>query len=97
MIAEAGKDCHLAARQVLDIARWAATTLEISQIFDPQIRVTSALWSTHHAAVVWEYQEIAYVAICKTRPASALLMNALTQRLTIGSHSAVWPPNKERP
>jgi hypothetical protein len=97
LIAEAGKDCQLAARQVLEIARWATTTREISHMFDPQIQVTSALWSTHHAAVVWEYQEIAFVAICKTRPASALLMNALTQRLTMGSTSAVWPPTKVRP
>jgi hypothetical protein len=97
LIAEIASDCQLGAKQVLEIARWACTTLEIGQLFDPSLQLTSAVWATQHSVVVWQRGEIGYVAVCRTRPASALLMSALAHRLAEGNTSGMWPPTKVGP
>jgi hypothetical protein len=96
MIIAVGKDCELAVGVALEIAGWATSLFDVTSFVDPGTYVASGTFCSRMGLLAWREGEIGYVAVCTTRPASALLFNRLTRRMADAASAAQRDKNKTR-
>lgn len=82
MIIAVGRGCELDVATALEVAGWATNLFDVASFVDGGMSIASGTFSERMALVSWREGEIGYVAVCSTRPASALLFNRLARRLT---------------
>ncbi len=82
MIIAVARGCELDVAGALEIAGWATSLCDVASFVDPGTLLASGTFSERMALVAWSAREVGYVAVCSTRPASALLFNRLTRRLS---------------
>jgi hypothetical protein len=87
---------ELAPRQVLALSRWALELSARASALDPTVRVSSAVWAGKNSVVVWQHDGVSYAAMCRSRPASAMLISALGQRTAVSGTSGAWPVMRAR-
>jgi hypothetical protein len=76
------RSCELAVSAALEISGWAAALLDVSAFVDPETNLVAGTWCERMALVAWRKGAIGYVALCTSRPGSALILNRLTRRLS---------------
>jgi hypothetical protein len=72
--------CDLSICQILQIGNWAKTFLELAARAEPGAVVLSATCGVATAVITWRSSDVAYVALCTTRAASALLIDRVSHR-----------------
>jgi hypothetical protein len=92
VIIAVGRGCELDVATALEIAGWATSLFDVASFVDPGTYIASGTFGSRMALVAWREREIGYVAVCSTRPASALLFNQLTRRLASNESSALGSP-----
>jgi hypothetical protein len=80
-----GRGCELDVGDALEIAGWATSLFDVASFVDPATYVAAGTFGSRMALVTWRATEVGYVAVCTTRPASALLFDRLARRLPSGS------------
>jgi hypothetical protein len=82
VIIAVARGCELDVASALEIAGWAIGLGDVASFVDPGTFLASGTVSERMALVSWREREVGYVAVCCTRPASALLFDRLIRRLT---------------
>ena len=70
-------DCALTVRDALELGAFALASFDVSLAVDAATTVVLATWCSRLSVVCWREQEVFYVAVCGSRPASALLLRQL--------------------
>jgi hypothetical protein len=89
LLAVAGQEV-LAPSQLVGLMRWSLRLLSLSAGLDPALRWSSAVWAGTNSVITWRGDVICYAAVCRSRPASAMLSSALGRRPSTGT-SGTWP------
>jgi hypothetical protein len=92
MIIAVGRGCELDVGAALEIAGWATSLFDVASFVDASTYIASGTFCSRMALVAWRAREIGYVAVCTTRPASALLFNQLTRRFAREQDAAPSSP-----
>jgi hypothetical protein len=74
------RSCELSVNAALEISGWAMGLLDVTGVVDPATHVVAGTWCERMALVAWREDGIGYVALCTSRPGSALLLNQLLRR-----------------
>lgn len=75
------RSCELTVGAALEISSWATSLLDVTAFVDPNTHMVVGTWCERMALIAWRQGAIGYVALCTSRPGSALLMNRLTRLL----------------
>jgi hypothetical protein len=81
MLIAVSRGCTLTVSAALEISGWATSLLDVAGFVDPETYLVTGTWCERMALVAWREEEIRYVALCTSRPDSALLLQQLTRGL----------------
>ena len=70
--------------EIMDVCQWASSLLDVSAVFDDDVRIASGGRSDSSSVVTWKSGEIQYVAVCESRAASALIVARVDAALATG-------------
>ncbi len=73
--------CELLVSDVREMGSWSHQLFDVTSYFDQTTSIVSASWSGAVSIVTWRQREVWYVAICRTRLASTLLLSQLAKLL----------------
>lgn len=88
MIIAVARGFELDVGAALEIASWATRLFDVASFVDADTYLSAATFGARMTLVAWRVDDVSYVAVCASRPASALLLNQLTRRLARGEDAA---------
>lgn len=83
----------LSCRELLEVAQWGRSVLDVSQVFSPSCKIASGTDHRHGSAVSWCCGPASYVALCADRTDYARLLGRLQDELARGE--AAYSPDPE--
>jgi hypothetical protein len=70
--------------EIVDVCEWASSLLDVSAVFDDDVRIASGGRSDSSSVVTWKAGETQYVAICESRATAALIVARIDAALATG-------------